>query len=120
MLSGRHILIVEDEAAIALDLEDALRSLGAVVLGPVASVSDALSLVKKDRADCALLDINLGAERVDEVARTLKDNSVPIIFVTGYSRKSVPRGFESSPLVRKPYDRKELFALIASVFEAIS
>ena len=76
-LQGCCLLVVEDEYLIAADLTASLESLGVKVIGPAASVEEALSLVENNggRLDGAVLDINLRNERVypvaaDELART--------------------------------------------------
>jgi DNA-binding NtrC family response regulator len=56
-LSGCRILVVEDEAQIALDLEHTLRELHAVVIGPVDNIADARRFIAAGRIDCAVLDV---------------------------------------------------------------
>ena len=58
-LNGAKILLVEDEFLIALDLQILLYRLGCDVLGPVGSVAEALVLLRHERPDAAVLDINL-------------------------------------------------------------
>jgi len=70
-LSGRRVLLVEDEAIIALDLAALLTDLGAVVVGAAHCVANALELLNKGKIDCAVLDINLNGEPVYPVARAL-------------------------------------------------
>ena len=115
ILDGRWILVVEDEAAIALDLQQALRDHGAIVIGPVAMVSEALAAIGKSTIDCALLDIKLGDDDVSAIAVTLEKLGVPMIFVTGYSDAKLPQGFEAHPIVLKPYAYRELLELITAV-----
>jgi CheY-like chemotaxis protein len=116
MLDGRRILVVEDEAMIALDLHEALRDCGATVVGPAGTPDEALAIIEDGTVDCALLDIKLGDEDVSAVAAALERLAVPIIFVTAYSDARLPRGFETRPLVRKPYEQRTLLNLIASIF----
>ena len=58
-LSGAQVLVVEDQALIAMDLEVTLREFGCAVLGPAASVAEALALAGRERPDAALLDLGL-------------------------------------------------------------
>src|SRR3954467_14286390 len=85
-LRGRCLLVVEDEYLIAADLTASLESLGVEVIGPAASVEEALALVhnSSDRIDGAVLDINLRNERVYPVADVLIERGVPFVFTTGY------------------------------------
>ena len=59
---GKRILVVEDEYLIADDLRTQLTAHGATVVGPVASVNEALALIESRAIDAAILDINLDAE----------------------------------------------------------
>jgi CheY-like chemotaxis protein len=115
-LSGRSILVVEDEATIALDLSHMLQDAGAVVVGPVSSVADALRKISETPLDLAVVDIGLGDDRSDQVAVALEQKSVPLVFLTGYTNRRLPRGFETKSLIQKPYSQGELMALIAQIF----
>jgi hypothetical protein len=78
-------LIVEDEPFIALALEAMLFGLGYNVAGSAGQVSAALELVGRERIDGAILDVNLGSERVDPVADILAARACPFFFTTGFS-----------------------------------
>ncbi|MES2492474.1 MAG: PAS domain S-box protein [Pseudomonadota bacterium] len=109
---GRRVLVVEDEALVALEIDEALSAGGIEVLGPAGSVSEALSLLAEGRCDIALLDINLGAETSEPVARELKRLGIPFIVVSGYSREQQPEAMRSAPLLSKPLDAGQLLAAI--------
>ena len=87
-LSGKCILVVEDEAIVAAMVEDMLGELGATIIGPAFSVGEALSLAAANEIDAALLDINVNSERVDPVADLLIARQVPIVFATGYGKST--------------------------------
>ena len=70
-LAGLRVLVVEDEAPIAMLIEDMVQDMGCVVAGFAATVSEALKLVKNGGFDFALLDMNLGGAKVDAVADAL-------------------------------------------------
>ena len=78
------ILVVEDEFLIALELDETLRAAGYQVLGPATSVRAALELLKVERPDAAILDVNLMGEWVTPVAEVLRVKGVPFILTTGY------------------------------------
>jgi CheY-like chemotaxis protein len=102
-LSGRRLLVVEDEYIIAADLVRELRRVGAEVVGPVRSVGDALSLIEAgEPIDGAVLDINLGGERVYPVADALEAQGVPYVFATGYHLSSIPAEYADRPHCEKP------------------
>ena len=79
-----RILVVEDELLTAMELDDTLRSAGYQVLGPAANVSAALELLRDERPDAAVLDVNLAGEWVTPVAEVLRAMSVPFILSSGY------------------------------------
>ena len=81
-LFGRSVLVVEDEALVAWDLESTLTAAGLKVLGPVASVQAALDLLRNNRPDAAILDVNLQGELVTPVARELRNMKVPFVLST--------------------------------------
>ena len=86
-LSGRRILVIEDEMMVAMLLKDILVDLGCTVLGPAARVEQALAMIEAAGAlDAAVLDINLNGQKSYPVADALAARGVPFIFATGYSR----------------------------------
>jgi DNA-binding response OmpR family regulator len=114
-LAGRRLLLVEDELMVAMALEDALAEAGLVIVGPVARVSRAVALAKEQPVDVALLDINLAGERVFPVADVLAAKGVPFLFLTGYSKTSLPSEYSSRPVLSKPCDMRMLLAEIGRV-----
>ncbi|MEA2903335.1 MAG: hypothetical protein QOI12_722 [Alphaproteobacteria bacterium] len=109
-LKGRCLLVVEDEYLLAADLTASLESLGVEVVGPAASVEEALSLVenKGGRLDGAVLDINLRNERVYPVADVLTARGVPFVFTTGYDATAIPTAYACAPRCEKPVDKAQL------------
>lgn len=103
--SGRkRILVVEDEALIAVEVAAMLEGAGFEVLGPVGSVDQALALIERSGCEAAVLDINLGSETAEPIARRLSRSGVPFMTISGYSRDQLPRGFGSAPHFAKPLD----------------
>lgn len=78
------VLIVEDEALIALDIEMMVEDHGYGVLGPVSSVDKALKLLETQKPDVGLLDANLNGETIAPVARRLRDLQVPFVLISAY------------------------------------
>lgn len=102
-LSGCNILIVEDEFFIALELEDAFVGAGASVIGPVATVAEALALLDRAPAlDAAVLDINLQGEMIFPVADRLLARDIPFVFATGYELTSIPTAYDKVTRCEKP------------------
>ena len=103
-LTGQHVLIVEDEYFLAQDLVDFFQDLGVQVLGPAASVSEALKLLESAEVQGAILDVNLRGERVYPVADVLRQKHVPFVFASGYGGELEPRAYADVPRCIKPVD----------------
>src|SRR5262245_34737610 len=103
-LAGRRLLLVEDALMVAMAPEDALSEAGLEIVGPVARVNRAVALAKEQTVDIALLDINLAGERVFPVAEVLAQKGVPFLFLTGYSKGSLPAEYSTRPVLSKPCD----------------
>ena len=113
-LRGRRVLIVEDEYLIAADLAQQLEKLGVEVVGPVASVTEALTAIEKHSPDGAVIDINLRGEKGYPVADALADRHVPFVFATGYDSCTMPAAYESLPRCEKPVDPAALARMLAA------
>ena len=116
-LQRRRILVVEDEAAIALDLADLVREQGAVPVGPVATVDEALRVIAISPIDCAVVDIDLFGEESWAVAEALGNAKVPYLFLSGYSTDRVPPRYRLRPFLEKPYQPGRLIAAITALTE---
>ena len=103
-LAGRRVLLVEDQALIAMALEAELEDEGLHVTGRAGAVVTALALIASDPPDLAVLDVNLAEGDSLPVAETLRARSIPFVFATGYGRDiGLPEGFADIPIVGKPY-----------------
>ncbi len=101
--SGRgYVLVVEDEALVALEIVQTLREAQFDVLGPARSVAQALEILKEFRFSAAVLDINLGAETSEAVALELNRRGIPFVIVSGYSLDQLPLAFHGVPALAKP------------------
>ena len=90
-LAGRRLLVVEDEYFLAAELVEALSADGAKVIGPAASVDDALDLLDDTaQLDGAVLDLNLQGEMAFPVADALMERDIPFVFLTGYDQSVIP------------------------------
>lgn len=107
-LQGRRVLVVEDEPFIAMTLEDMLTDLGCIVAGSVAQVREALEVIANGEIDAAVLDVNLGSQKIDPVADELARRQCPFVFTTGYGRSGVPAPHNSRGVVQKPFRAEEL------------
>lgn len=109
-----RILIVEDEALVAFQIEDVLVGAGFDVVGISDTMADTLALVEKDKPYLALCDIRLGAESGVAIAAMLKERGVPSLFVSGNCATVEGAGVGLGCL-HKPFDKVRLFKAIAVV-----
>ena len=114
-LKGRRILVVEDEAATSLFIDEVVSSAGAVVVGPAASVAEALSLIKGGNIDCAVLDHRLVDGSSQDIADALIERGVPFIFASGYDRNGIGAHYATAPFLEKVYTSDELLQTISSL-----
>ena len=113
-ISEKRILIVEDNAILAHDLEDIMREHGARTIGPAFDLEAALQLARNNDCDCAILDINLGQDKVWPVARMLHENDTPIVFVSADCvDRPLDAPFHLHDCLDKPVARDDLVSAVA-------
>jgi two-component SAPR family response regulator len=97
------VLIVEDDAIIALDFEDSLLGFGVTTVRSCGSVVRALKLIEERAPDFALLDVGLASGNSFAVAEKLLAMKIPFIFITGYGRRvALPPALVGTPTLPKP------------------
>lgn len=102
-VAGRRILVVEDNFNIATGMVRLLKAKGAEIVGPAATVADALKMIAAaERIDGAVLDVNLHGKLVYPVVDALRSKSVPLVFITGYDDEAVNPNYRDVPCLRKP------------------
>jgi DNA-binding response OmpR family regulator len=111
-MSGRlKILVVEDDALIAMELEERLQELGYDVLGPAATLEAAEEAIAATRPDAALLDANLAGVSSVPIGVKLHAMGVPLAFCTGYDQiKGAPPELAKAPILTKPISDADLVA----------
>jgi two-component SAPR family response regulator len=112
-MSGNRVMIVEDEALVAMALRESLDEMGFTVLGPFSRITEAMVALRNNEIDAAVLDVNLGGELIYPLADVLAAGSVPFVFVTGYGAEEIERRFSSVPVLQKPIEREALQAIFA-------
>jgi CheY-like chemotaxis protein len=119
-LSRGRILVFEDEAVIALDLQRILRGAGFRIVGPATSLGEAEALIARGRIDCAVLDLDAARDRAPAVADLLADAGIPFVLLST-SREEVPARHAARKLVEKPYAAGELLdAVMSAISEGIA
>jgi DNA-binding response OmpR family regulator len=97
-----RVLVVEDEAIVAIDIADQLVEAGFLVVGPAPSVAKALKLIAEVGCDVAVLDVNLRDETAEPVARELRSRRTPFVFMSAVARSHLPPDFTDEVLLPKP------------------
>ena len=107
------VLIVEDDAIIALDFEDTILGFGVERVRAATSVARALAFIADRAPDFALLDVGLSSGNSFAVAEKLRSMDIPFVFVTGYGKDmSLPPLLTGTPMLPKPCTRAALEAAL--------
>lgn len=109
-----QILLVEDEALIALDIETILEGAGYGRIITANTVAGALRKIGEQGFDAALLDLNLGSETTIAVADELVRRDIPFLLVTGRDAAQLPDELRHRPIVRKPYGTGEILRTLGT------
>jgi CheY-like chemotaxis protein len=113
-LSGRRVLVVENDYYLAMDTASMLERAGARVIGPVATVEDGLAALEQ-LPDTALLDLRLRDEMSLPIAKELQQRGIPFVFVTGYPDQ-IPPLFKDIAVCMKPTTAASIQRALAQVF----
>jgi DNA-binding NtrC family response regulator len=106
------VVIVEDEGAVALMLEDLLEDLGFALAGSFARVASAREAMKSAAFDFAVLDINVAGETSFDLARALGERGIPFVFSTGYGTAAVPADLSDRYVLTKPFSAADLLRAV--------
>lgn len=114
LLKDKKIILVEDEAMIAMEIEFELEDCGANIIGPIHQLCEALCKVPDIQADGAILDVNLNGEMVFPVADILIKADLPFVFHTGNaSSHEIQQRYPETKIVKKPTCPKDLLRTLA-------
>jgi len=111
----RRVLLVEDEAMIAMLIEDMLADLGCEVVHTASRIADALMAAQEQACDLAILDLNLNGAQTYPVAEVLRARGIPIIFATGYGSNGLDPKFAGAPALAKPFQQTDLEIALKSL-----
>ncbi|MGZ8999017.1 MAG: response regulator [Allosphingosinicella sp.] len=118
LLSGRRVLVVEDEMMVLMNIEGALADFGCSTVSAAATVAEALELLEAGNFDVAMLDVNLAGEASYDVADALALRSIPFVFSTGYGEHGIEARFGDRPVLQKPYSDRQLGDALAGLLPA--
>lgn len=109
-----RVLVVEDEAIVAMFIEDTLEELGHRAVAVAGRMDKAAELAGSVEADIAILDVNLNGEQTYPLAEILSKRGIAFIFATGYGRGSLNERWRDAPMVQKPFQARDLAAAITT------
>jgi len=122
-MNNVKILIIEDEAIVALDIKRIINNLGHDVVDIVSSFEDAIKSVKKNSPQLIFSDINLGKEKdgIDIIEEIQKEKFIPVVYLTAYSdEETIQRAIKTNPLgyILKPFKKEDIKStLLLSIYK---
>jgi DNA-binding response OmpR family regulator len=111
-MTGARVLVVEDESLLAETLCDLIEGAGCEPVGPAATVAAALRLIDQAPIDVAVLDIRLVSEMSFPVAYALRRRGIPLLFLTSYEQRNMPKDLGDAILVEKPFSAPLLIEIV--------
>ena len=107
------VLIVEDNAIIALDVEDILRQLGIATVLVESQVASALRRIEAEAISLAIIDIKIGESTGFPVAERLKTLGIPFVFASGYGADTIlPVVFHGTTIIAKPFSEEGMATVL--------
>jgi CheY-like chemotaxis protein len=115
LLSGRRVLVVEDEMLVLMTIESMLGQLGCDSVTSAATSAQAIQLTKSQSFDVAMLDLNLNGRPSYAVADALDALGVPFVFSTGCSSDGMRDDYRDRPTLRKPYGSNQMISIFRNL-----
>ena len=107
-LAGLRVLVIEDEAMVAMLIQDTLAEIGCEVIGVASRLNDAIEKAKSLAFDIAILDVNLNGRQTVPIAASLAERGVAFVVATGYLAASLPESLQRVPILQKPFRQRDL------------
>lgn len=111
-LAGLRVLVIEDEAMVAMLLEDSLAEIGCEVVGVASRLDDAVEKTKALSFDVAIVDVNLNGRNTLSVAASLAEQGVAFVIAIGYGPTGLPASLQTVPILQKPYRQRDLVRVL--------
>ena len=115
----KQILVVEDEALIAVYVEGLIRELGCVCIGPIVRLSEAIKQAQTAIVDAAILNLIVDGQPAYAVAEILARRGIPFGFASGVMQASILPEWATRPRVDKPYSLQGVQRLIETLLRSI-
>ena len=113
LLSGRSVLIIEDEMLILMMIEDMLADLGCESIAVASKIGQAITLIDGQVFDAAMVDLNLNGTESYPIADALAARGVPYFFSTGNSLTNVKEGYRNQDVLKKPFTFEQLSNMLS-------
>jgi len=117
-LRGLRVLIVEDSYVVASAIQSLLEEIGMVVVGPVASSTDAERLLVERSPELAIVDIHLKGEKSFNLIDHLHETGIPVLAMSGLAAHTTVAG--ASAVLQKPFGGSDLLAALDRIFASSS
>ena len=115
-MQSPRVLLVEDEALIALALADDLETAGYGVAGPFYRCSDGLEWLARETPDLAIIDIHLRDGSSASLASVLRDRNVPFIVFSGEKRDGrLTEAYDGAHWLSKPVSGRQLLETVSEL-----
>jgi CheY-like chemotaxis protein len=115
-MTGKRILIIEDEVLLAMDMQHHLKKAGAAEIEYAATEKEALGLLKQRDWDAVVADANLHGRSIATLAAVLRERGVPFVIVTGYARETLPPELAAEAFLAKPFSPVQLVQAVSRLF----
>jgi DNA-binding NtrC family response regulator len=102
------VLLVEDETLIRMMMVDMVEELGHIVAAEASNIQEASALAQTANFEIAVLDVNVGGERIDPVAEIIASRGLPFVFASGYGAIGAPEKFRHHLILQKPFHLERL------------
>ncbi len=119
-LSGRRVLVVDDDYLVAMVVVEFLEYAGAEILGPLGQANEAIAFIETNGTmiDGAVLDVNLHGAKSYPVADALVARGIGFVFATGYGADAVDGDYCKYPRCEKPFSELGLVSALAKAIQA--
>lgn len=114
LLSGKRILIAEDNMLIGFDLRASIEA-GSGSAEIVATNGEALKALDAGGFDVAVVDATLRDGNAELLASFLRDRKVPFVVVSGHAQDQLSPDLRAAPFMSKPYQQRDLLELVGRV-----
>ena len=111
------VLIIEDEAVIAIEIESALSAAGYTTVGLACTEKQALTKIAGEPWEAAVVDANLHGCGIQQIVVALHERNIPYLLVTGYGRENLPPSVSDAPLIEKPFDPIRLTRAVTGLLD---